>query len=93
MPKVTMPLRRPILKFAMDEIVATFKKANAADEVDVIYGSSGKFHTQIQQGAPYDLNCSADIVSRVSWQDGFRCVRGQTLCLRPHRAVERGHGC
>ncbi len=49
------------LKFAMDEIVATFKKANAADEVDVIYGSSGKFHTQIQQGAPYDLFFSADI--------------------------------
>jgi len=49
------------LKFAMDEIVATFKKANAADEVDVIYGSSGKFHTQIQQGAPYDLYFSADI--------------------------------
>ena len=49
------------LKFAMDEIVATFKKANPADEVDVIYGSSGKFHTQIQQGAPYDLYFSADI--------------------------------
>ena len=49
------------LKFAMDEIVATFKKANAADEVDVIYGSSGKFHTQIQQGVPYDLYFSADI--------------------------------
>lgn len=49
------------LKFAMDEIVAAFKKANAAAEVDVIYGSSGKFNTQIQQGAPYDLFFSADI--------------------------------
>lgn len=49
------------LKFAMDEIVTTFKKANPGDEVDVIYGSSGKFHTQIQQGAPYDLFFSADI--------------------------------
>lgn len=49
------------LKFAMDEIVAAFKKASPADEVDVIYGSSGKFHTQIQQGAPYDLFFSADI--------------------------------
>lgn len=49
------------LKFAMDEIVATFKQANPADQVDVIYGSSGKFHTQIQQGAPYDLYFSADI--------------------------------
>lgn len=49
------------LKFAMDEIVITFKKANSGDEIDVIYGSSGKFHTQIQQGAPYDLYFSADI--------------------------------
>ena len=49
------------LKFAMDEIVATFKKANPADEVEVIYGSSGKFYAQIQQGAPYDLYFSADI--------------------------------
>ncbi|MBP2226762.1 molybdate transport system substrate-binding protein [Azospirillum agricola] len=49
------------LKFAMDEIAASFKEANAGHEVDVIYGSSGKFHTQIQQGAPYDLFFSADI--------------------------------
>jgi len=49
------------LKFAMDEIVTTFKKANPGDELDVIYGSSGKFQTQIQQGAPYDLYFSADI--------------------------------
>ncbi len=49
------------LKFAMDEIVTTFKSANPADEVDVVYGSSGKFHTQIQQSAPYDLFFSADI--------------------------------
>lgn len=49
------------LKFAMDEIVATFKKTSPGDALDVIYGSSGKFHTQIQQGAPYDLFFSADI--------------------------------
>lgn len=49
------------LKFAMDEIVATFKQANPSDEVEVIYGSSGKFRTQIEQGAPYDLYFSADI--------------------------------
>ena len=49
------------LKFAMDEIVTAFRKNNPGDEIDVIYGSSGKFHTQIQQGAPYDLFFSADI--------------------------------
>ncbi|MBU1564557.1 MAG: molybdate ABC transporter substrate-binding protein [Proteobacteria bacterium] len=49
------------LKFAMTEIVAAFKIVNPIDEIEVIYGSSGKFHTQIQQGAPYDLYFSADI--------------------------------
>ena len=49
------------LKFALDDIVAAYKKERPADEVSVIYGSSGKFHTQIQQGAPYDLYFSADI--------------------------------
>lgn len=49
------------LKFAMDEIVTTFKKTNPVDELDVVYGSSGNFNTQIQQGAPYDLFFSADI--------------------------------
>ena len=49
------------LKFAMDEIVAAFKKVHPGDEVEAVYGSSGKFHTQIQQAAPYDLFFSADI--------------------------------
>ncbi|MBI4724624.1 MAG: molybdate ABC transporter substrate-binding protein [Rhodomicrobium sp.] len=49
------------LKFAMDEIVKSFKAAQPSSDIDVIYGSSGKFHTQIQQGAPYDLFFSADI--------------------------------
>lgn len=49
------------LKFAMDEIVSTFQYQHPADQIEVIYGSSGKFHTQIQQGAPYDLYFSADI--------------------------------
>lgn len=49
------------LKFALEEIVAAFKRAHPGDEVETIYGSSGKFHTQIQQGAPFDLYFSADI--------------------------------
>ena len=49
------------LKFAMDEIVAAFRASRPEDRIDVIYGSSGKFHTQIRQGAPFDLYFSADI--------------------------------
>jgi molybdate transport system substrate-binding protein len=49
------------LKFAMDEIITGFKKSQPGNDVEVVYGSSGKFNTQIQQGAPYDLFFSADI--------------------------------
>lgn len=49
------------LKFAMDEIVANFTRSRPQDQVTVIYGSSGKFFTQVQHNAPYDLYFSADI--------------------------------
>lgn len=49
------------LKFAMDEILAEFKKTDPESMVDVVYGSSGKAYTQIIQGAPYDMFFCADI--------------------------------
>lgn len=49
------------LKFALDEIVAHYRQSHPADTPRVIYGSSGKFATQIRQNAPYDLYFSADI--------------------------------
>jgi molybdate transport system substrate-binding protein len=49
------------LKFAMDEVAAEFRNVHPGEEVEIIYGSSGKAYTQIQQGAPYDLYFSADI--------------------------------
>jgi molybdate transport system substrate-binding protein len=49
------------LKFCMDEIVNEFRKLDADADIEVIYGSSGNFKTQIQQGAPFDLYFSADI--------------------------------
>jgi len=55
------------LKFAMDEIVTAFKQANAADEVEVIYGSSGKFHTQIQQNAPTTCTSLRTLAFPASW--------------------------
>lgn len=60
------------LKFALDEISVLYKKNNPNDEVIVIYGSSGKFYTQIQQGAPYDMFFSADIAyPKALLKDGF----------------------
>ena len=49
------------LKFCLDEIVTEFKQTHAGADIDVIYGSSGNFKTQIEQGAPFDLYFSADI--------------------------------
>lgn len=49
------------LKFAMDEILEQFGEHHPDGRIDVVYGSSGKFSTQIAQGAPYDLYFSADI--------------------------------
>jgi molybdate transport system substrate-binding protein len=49
------------LKFAMDEIAGQFRKEHPGAKVDVIFASSGKLHTQIQQGAPYDIFFSADL--------------------------------
>ena len=49
------------LRFAMNEIVALFRKAHPGAGVEVTYGSSGKFYAQIRNGAPFDLFFSADI--------------------------------
>jgi len=49
------------LKFALEEIIVAFRQANPGEQIETVYGSSGKFHTQIRQGAPFDLFFSADI--------------------------------
>jgi len=48
------------LKFALEQIVKDYSMANPHDKIDVSYGSSGKFVTQIKEGAPFDLFLSAD---------------------------------
>jgi molybdate transport system substrate-binding protein len=47
------------LKFAMTELATQFEKQSGT-KLDVTYGSSGNFLTQIQNGAPFDLFFSAD---------------------------------
>lgn len=48
------------MKFAMDDIVAEFRRQNPRDTFDVVYGATGKLQTQVQQGAPFDLFFAAD---------------------------------
>jgi molybdate transport system substrate-binding protein len=49
------------LKFALDDLVKQFDEKYPATKVNVTYGSSGNFFTQLQNGAPFDLFFSADI--------------------------------
>lgn len=70
------------LRFAMNEIVVLFNKAHQDDQVEVIFGSSGKFNTQIQQGAPYDMYFSADIgYPRKLKEDGFAASEVQPYAV------------
>lgn len=70
------------LKFAMDEIVSAFRTTRPDDRIEVIYGSSGKFHTQIQQGAPFDLYFSADISFARSLEErGFAATPAQLYAV------------
>jgi len=48
------------LRFAMDDLIATFGAANPGVTVEATYGSSGTFFTQISEGAPFDVYFSAD---------------------------------
>ncbi|TRX01238.1 molybdate ABC transporter substrate-binding protein [Flavobacterium gawalongense] len=48
------------LKFALDSIINVYQQRNPDKEVQVTYGSSGKFFEQIQNGAPFDVFFSAD---------------------------------
>jgi molybdate transport system substrate-binding protein len=48
------------LQFAMQEISARFEKEQGKS-VKVVYGSSGNFFQQIQNGAPFDLFFSANM--------------------------------
>ncbi|MGZ8385667.1 MAG: molybdate ABC transporter substrate-binding protein [Nitrospira sp.] len=48
------------LNFAFREIVAAYEQTTG-NHVRLVFGSSGNFYAQIQQGAPFDLYFSADI--------------------------------
>lgn len=48
------------LRFAMDDLIATFAADNPSATVTATYGSSGTFFTQISEGAPFDVYFSAD---------------------------------
>jgi molybdate transport system substrate-binding protein len=48
------------LKFPMDDLAAQYRQQRGSS-LEITYGSSGNFFSQIQNGAPFDLFFSADI--------------------------------
>ena len=48
------------LKFAMQYVATQYEKRSGT-KLDITYGSSGNFFSQMQSGAPFDLFFSADI--------------------------------
>ncbi len=68
------------LKFALDEIIEQFRPEHPRAVINVSYGSSGNFKTQILQGAPFDLYFSADIAYAQELADAG-LVAG---AVRPH---------
>jgi molybdate transport system substrate-binding protein len=49
------------LRFALDELVGTFRRDRPGTSVRVTYGSSGTLAAQLANGAPFDLFLSADV--------------------------------
>jgi molybdate transport system substrate-binding protein len=48
------------LRFALDEVLTSFRAANPTLRVEATYGSSGNFFAQLREGAPFDVFLSAD---------------------------------
>lgn len=71
------------LKFAMAELVEQYRLQHPGDDIRVIYGSSGKFATQIRNGAPFDMYFSADV-------EYPRMLEADGLTASPTRLYARG---
>lgn len=48
------------LRFALEEVIAEFKKGEPDITIEATYGSSGNLWTQLANGAPFDMFFSAD---------------------------------
>jgi len=70
------------LKFALSEVKTAFLQSYPQAKVRVVYGSSGKFAQQIENGAPFDLYFSASIVyPQRLVERGFAATKPQLYAL------------
>jgi molybdate transport system substrate-binding protein len=49
------------LRFALEDVIARLARLDSRLKIEATYGSSGNFHAQLQQRAPFDLFLSADV--------------------------------
>jgi molybdate transport system substrate-binding protein len=49
------------LRYALDDLVAAYRARHAAVNIQVSYGSSGVFYSELLNHAPFDLFLSADV--------------------------------
>jgi molybdate transport system substrate-binding protein len=69
------------LKFALEEIAAKFRR-DTQREVKLVFGSSGNFYRQLEQGAPFQMFLSADEGFVFKLADAGRTVdRGEPYAL------------
>ena len=78
------------LKFALEDVAARFRSETGRD-VRLVFGSSGNFARQIEQGAPFQLFLSADegyirrlAEKKLTVDDGALYAVGRIVLFAPH---------
>jgi molybdate transport system substrate-binding protein len=78
------------LKFALEEVAAGFR-IGTGQEVRLVFGSSGNFYSQIQEGAPFQMYLSADdqfvqqlYAKGFTLDDGTLYAVGRIVIMVPH---------
>jgi molybdate transport system substrate-binding protein len=75
------------LKFALDEVVTTYRATHPNVEIVVTYGSSGNFFSQLSHQAPYDLFLSADAAYPLRLVEAGLAVKGSEFHYARGRVV------
>jgi molybdate transport system substrate-binding protein len=85
------------LQFALDEVASAFRRESGAD-VRLVFGSSGNFARQIEQGAPFQLFFSADealvfrLADKALTKDrGHLYAIGRIVLFAPHGSSLTGN--
>lgn len=75
------------LRYALEELAASFDAAHPGVTVRTVYGSSGTFFAQISQGAPFDVFLSADIAYPRALEEAGLAEPGATRAYAEGRLV------